>query len=393
MHSSLASVRELSKTGMRALRAGDAQAARVAFEQVVATGLADASVWLALAYACRGLKDGDATRTAVEKALALEPHNLRALILNADCLAASGDARGANSFYRAALQTASTNLAAADGLEGDLARAQAACDHYAAKFNDHLWAQLTAQGLDDSPTTRRFRQSLDMLAGRKARYVQEPLNYFFPELAPIQFFERADFPWLDHIEAETASIREELLGILRTDAAFEPYVQPSQNRPYNAQAGLLNNPDWSAFYLWKNGEVVRENAARCPRTMAALAHVPFTPINSRSPSVLFSLLRPGAHIPAHTGFVNTRLICHLPLIVSEGCQFRVGNETRPWVEGKAWVFDDTIEHEAWNHSKETRVILLFEIWRPELTMEERRLVSAMFSAIDAHEGKKTTWDI
>ena len=116
-------------------------------------------------------------------------------------------------------------------------------------------------------------------------------------------------------------------------------------------------------------------------------------VANRSPSVLFSLLRPGAHIPAHTGMVNTRLIGHLPLIVPPGCEFRVGNEMRPWVEGKAWMFDDTIEHEAWNRSGETRVILLFEIWRPELTPAERALVDAMFAAIDAHSGQKPKWEI
>jgi aspartyl/asparaginyl beta-hydroxylase (cupin superfamily) len=101
---------------------------------------------------------------------------------------------------------------------------------------------------------------------------------------------------------------------------------------------------------------------------------------------MFSLLRPGARIPPHTGEVNTRLICHLPLIVPAGCSLRVGNDTRALVEGKAWVFDDTMEHEAWNPSDQSRVILLFEIWRPELDEEERRLVSAMFEAIDAYSG-------
>ena len=121
-------------------------------------------------------------------------------------------------------------------------------------------------------------------------------------------------------------------------------------------------------------------------TVSALADVPFARVKNRSPSVLFSLLRPGAHIPPHTGEVNTRLICHLPLVVPEKCRFRVGNDIRTVAEGRAWVFDDTIEHEAWNDSDRTRVILLFEIWRLELTLEERALVSAMFEAIDEYGG-------
>jgi aspartyl/asparaginyl beta-hydroxylase (cupin superfamily) len=127
--------------------------------------------------------------------------------------------------------------------------------------------------------------------------------------------------------------------------------------------------------------------------MEVMAKTPLATVTNRSPSVLFSLLRPGARIPPHTGLVNTRLICHLPLIVPPDCGFRVGNDTRTPVEGKAWVFDDTIEHEAWNRSGQTRVILLFETWRPELSVEERAFVGAMFSAIDLYAGQKPVWSI
>jgi aspartyl/asparaginyl beta-hydroxylase (cupin superfamily) len=100
--------------------------------------------------------------------------------------------------------------------------------------------------------------------------------------------------------------------------------------------------------------------------------------------VLFSLLRPGAHIPPHHGMLNCRLICHLPLIVPPGCWLRVGSETREWEDGKLLIFDDSIEHEARNDSDETRIILLFDVWRPELTEQERAGVSAMFDAIDEY---------
>jgi aspartate beta-hydroxylase len=102
-------------------------------------------------------------------------------------------------------------------------------------------------------------------------------------------------------------------------------------------------------------------------------------------------LRPGARIPPHTGYVNTRLICHLPLIVPDGCAIRVGNETRAWQEGRALVFDDTVEHEAWNRSDRLRVVLLFDIWRPELTLEERELVTRLLQAVDAY-GAAGVWD-
>jgi len=127
--------------------------------------------------------------------------------------------------------------------------------------------------------------------------------------------------------------------------------------------------------------------------MAALAHVPLAKIPGRTPSVLFSQLQPGAHIPPHNGLINTRLIVHLPLIVPGKCRLRVGNEVREWQEGKAWVFDDSIDHEAWNDSDRTRVILLFDIARPELTDEENRWVATLFEGIDAFTGQKPAWDI
>ncbi len=156
---------------------------------------------------------------------------------------------------------------------------------------------------------------------------------------------------------------------------------------------MLNNPAWSAFYLWKNGEPVAANVERCPSVMRALRNVPLSVVPNRSPSILFSLLKPGAHIPPHNGLVNTRLICHLPLIVPGRCRFRVGNEVREWVTGRSWVFDDTIEHEAWNDSDQTRVILLFDVWRPELSAEEQSLVVQLFEAIDAYNGTKPDWEI
>ena len=325
-------------------------------------------------------KQGDhrAALEAVDQALALQPRNLRALIIKADQLAAMGDARAASSFYRAAVNAAPAPHEMPAELRDEIARASKLCENYAIAFETYLRDRLAVR--DGS----RFSESLDILAGRKQAYSQEPRHYFFPGLPQIQFYQRDLFPWLERLEAATADIRAELLEVLKQDSAFRPYVERNARLPHTDAQGLLDNPAWSAYYLWQHGELVPQNAERCPKTVAALTDVPLAWVKNRSPSVLFSLLRPGAHIPPHTGEVNTRLICHLPLVVPKDCALRVGNDTRPVVEGKAWVFDDTIEHEAWNRSRETRVILLFEIWRPELDAEERAQVSAMFEAIDAY---------
>jgi aspartyl/asparaginyl beta-hydroxylase (cupin superfamily) len=118
--------------------------------------------------------------------------------------------------------------------------------------------------------------------------------------------------------------------------------------------------------------------------MAALAEVPLPLIRGRAPIAMFSVLRAGTHIPPHNGMINTRLICHLPIIAPQGCRLRVGNEIRAVESGRTMIFDDTIEHEAWNDGDATRVVLLFEIWRPELDEAEKAALTALFQAIDAY---------
>lgn len=387
-----AQLRAAAQAGIAALRQGDAAGARRQFERIIGDGQADTSIFLGLAYACKTLQDVPGALAAIDRALTLEPASFQALLLKADLLAGGGDDRGATAYYKAVLEVAPPDEQLPPEWRAEVARARAMCAQNGARFESYLLERLDLPALAGDKATRRFAESVELLLGRKEVYAQNPRFYFFPGLAPIQFFERDDYPWMDRVEAATDDIRSELLEILKEDGAFQPYIAGDASRPNLQRKGLYNNPDWSAFYLWKNGELVAENAARCPKTLAALAGAPLSAVPGRAPSVLFSLLRPGARIPPHTGVLNTRLICHLPLIVPPGCGLRVGNETREWVEGKAWLFDDSIEHEAWNNSDQTRVILLFECWRPELSQRERELVSAMLTSIDDYSDVKVAWD-
>ena len=386
-------MQELAATGIDALRKGNARVARDSFQQLVGQGVADARVFLALAQACTLLKDHVAARAALENVLALEPRNVLALIMKADYLQALGDSRSASSFYQTAVRVAPPPDQLSPELRSELGRAQAMCQQYAVQFEAFLRDRLFPKGRPTTKAADRFLQSFDIMLGKKSIYFQQPRIYFFPGLPQIQFYDRNDFPWFDKIEAATADIRAEMLEVMKDGSAFTPYVENNPNRPRGDNNGLQENPDWSAYYLVRDGVIMSENADRCPKTIEALSDFPLVHVPNRSPSVLFSLLRPGARIPPHTGIVNTRLICHLPLLVPPGCGLRVGNDTRVPVEGKAWLFDDTIEHEAWNLSDRPRVILLFEMWRPEISDKERELIRDMFGAIDAHTGKKPNWEI
>lgn len=376
-----------------ALRKGEASRARELFMRAFAAGRGNTTALLGLAHACRALNDEAGKIAAIDRLLAVEPGNIRALVLKADHLCAAGDIRSASSYYLAAIRSAPPQDRLPADLVPELRRAREICDQFAAHYQSYIVDRLAAKGFDPATSSRRFAESVDIVLGRKQIYLQQPRYYYFPGLPQIQFYERGNFPWLDAIEQATDDIRAELRDVLQNPDEFAPYVQGDVNRPHKEQAGMLNNPAWSAFYLWKNGEVVANNAARCPKTMEALRDAPLAHVPRRSPSILFSLLQPGARIPPHNGLVNTRLICHLPVIAPGQSSFRVGNDVRDWVEGKSWAFDDTIEHEAWNDSNQTRVILLFDVWRPELSAQERALVVSLFEAIDAHGGKQPEWTI
>ena len=372
--------------GTRALRESRPLDALRAFEAITASGQATASVWVAVAIAHRAAADADAAIAALDEARRLDPKDLRALIMTADHYAEVGDARAASSFYDAVVRVAVAAGQVEKAMEAEVGRAHHMRMKYAAEYEAYLREALSTAGFD-RPEARRARRAVDLLLGKTELYLQQPRYFYFPELPNIEWADRSAFPWLDRVEAATDRIRSELKVVLEEDSAFAPYVEAEANRPFFDDHGMLGNPNWSAFYLVKGGRRVEENIARCPSVMEALADAPLCEIPGRTPSVLFSLLRPGAHIAPHHGFMNGSYICHLPLIVPENCAMRVGSETLPWTEGKACVFDDSIEHEAWNRNADRlRVVMIFDIWRPELSGEERELIGAILSAVDAYGG-------
>jgi aspartyl/asparaginyl beta-hydroxylase (cupin superfamily) len=380
---------ELVQAGMKALQAGEAAKARSKFETVIRAGKSSINAWTGLAMACEQLSDAPATLRAVDQILKLDPHNIRALLMKGDYYNQHADLRAAAAHYGMAIRLVNDTGTIPPGLAAKVEKARAMQTSYANAFVQHLEFSLKAAGYNPKSSSPRFTLSLEMMQGKKQRqpeqrqYPQMPHVHYFPGLPHIQFYPREQFPWMDRVEAATEDICQELLAILENDNEFEPYIQSNSNRPVKSKTDLMDSKDWSSCYLWKNGSPVPEIIERCPKTVSALANTPITRIKGRAPSILFSRLEPGTKIMPHTGLINSRLICHLPLIVPQGCGLRVGDDSREVVKGKGWVFDDSINHEAWNSSDKTRVILLFEIWRPELTEEECKLVAALLEAVDS----------
>ncbi len=378
-------VNQLIQAGLQALQQGNPSEAKQIFQKLINNGIQNASIWLALGFAHRDLKETVEAQKAADKSIELESRNPRAYILKADLYYDRGDHQSAVAYYRVALNNAPPYAQIPNDLKTLLSRSQHRCEEILGRYTHYLENLLENESKFAGEAGRRAKDSVAMMTGKKQAYTQQPQNYFFPELPNIQFYNSEDFPWVAGLEAKTDSIRKELKQAIKSaPQEFSAYLKSSEDRPQNDFHGMKDDDSWSAYYLWKEGVLVDGAEELCPETVAAMRDIPFPVMEGRAPNILFSLLRPGAKIPPHTGLINTRLICHLPLIVPDGCGFRVGNDVREWKEGKVWLFDDTIEHEAWNNSNEDRYILLFEVWRPELNSVEKELVTKILESVDEY---------
>jgi aspartyl/asparaginyl beta-hydroxylase (cupin superfamily) len=326
-----------------------------------------------------------------EARLSANHFDVMALTAKADHRFIAADHKAAASFYRAMVRAVEQNGGSSAGMARDAQRAAAMAAWFDQLFKEHLLASLDKAGFTRSNRHPRFQKSLEMMLGERERppeyqrFPQTPLVYFYPDLPYVQFANPDDFGWIAALKAEFPAIRHEAAALLDGQIDFRPYIKTNRERPQGDVHELLENPDWSTLFLWENGAAVDDHVAHCPITFKAVMDtVPLCHIGPRAPSVMLSLLRPGAHIPPHTGMINCRYICHLPLIVPNNCSFRVGDKTIIWQEGKVILFDDTVQHEAWNRSAQDRLLLIFDIWRPELSEEERQMVTALFAAVDSY---------
>lgn len=211
---------------------------------------------------------------------------------------------------------------------------------------------------------------------------QRPKFLYFPDLAPRPYLDTASVPWLADLEAHTDEIRTEAQAMLASPEGLEPFLtfsKPEQEKLH--LQSTQGKPAWDAFFFYRHGEHYPDNARRCPRTTAFLESLPLARIREHAPEICFSVLTPGTHILPHHGVTNTRLVAHLPLIVPPDCALRVGGEEHVWQEGRSVLFDDTFEHEAWNRGPRLRVVLIMDLWHPELTEIERLAVTELVTAI------------
>lgn len=179
-----------------------------------------------------------------------------------------------------------------------------------------------------------------------------------------------DFAWTALLRENWQAIRDEAVAVALGDDAAPSLVEISPDHRAIARMHM-----WKSFFLWGYDYPVEENLARCPATATLVSAVP------GMATACFSILAPGTHIPAHRGVTKGLITCHLGLVIPQDgdARLRLGDRVLRWAEGETLVFDDTCDHEVWNDTRHSRVVLLIQFRRP--LRQPGRTIAELFLSV------------
>ncbi len=376
-----AAVQRLLSEAAAAMQRGDLRSALQSLSEADAAAPGQIDVQLATAVARRMGGDAAGALVALDRVLAADPYHFFALLSKGAIIEKMAGEKSAVAIYKNALKIAPPSDKLPPPLKAQIEHAARIVEADRVALEAFVQQRLSRARAAHSNVPVRFDETVDIYLGKKKPYVQEPLMLHYPQLPAIPFYPRELFAWMPALEAQTDTIRDELIGLLAARARdFTPYIQFPAGAPVNQWQELNHSEKWSTLHLWRDGTRQDDLIAQAPRTTQILESLPLAHQPGFGPTAMFSRLDAHTHIPPHTGSSNVRLIAHLPLILPGPAWFRVGNERRNWKMGEAWVFDDTIEHEAMNDADDFRVILIFDVWNPFLSEAERTLVTELMHA-------------
>lgn len=205
----------------------------------------------------------------------------------------------------------------------------------------------------------RFRKYIADLSANP----QTPRTGMYPGLRSIPWHDPQQFRLTKDLEATADEIAAEVCALIHTEFEDED------------DATLVPSGRWSYLVLYENGQKKLDRCVLCPRT-AAVIDANRT-VLSRGGVVTLSVLDPATYVAPHVGPTNMRLRCHLGIEIPEGCGLSVGGITRTWEEGRCLVFDDSFTHEVWNRSTRRRLVLLADMWHPDLSDDEIALLNVL----------------
>lgn len=202
--------------------------------------------------------------------------------------------------------------------------------------------------------------SLGLEKPNYADEMQRPRCYY-PGIKARPVHDPSDFPWTADFVRSFSEVKRELLDLTSAmDLARHP-------------GSLADRGRWDRVDFFIGGSPSQSACRACPRTVPLLNTVAGI---GKAGNAYVSVLQPDTHIKRHFGSTNTRIRCHLGLIVPDGARIRVGQKMCQWREGQFLIFDDAYEHEVWNDSDSERIVLLFDTWHPELNAAERWAIHA-----------------
>jgi aspartate beta-hydroxylase len=209
------------------------------------------------------------------------------------------------------------------------------------------------------------------------RYIEtltdQPLGKRYPDLRSQPWHDPRQFPLARYLEVHAHEIRDELLAL--APIAFHREAER-----------IRRSGDWDVAFFYERGRRRNEICDQCPITTHGLDAYPA--VRTLAGLSYVSRMRGGTHVQPHRGPTNLRVRCHLGITVPNGdCAIRVGDETRRWEQGRCLVFDDYYEHEAWNHTDEDRIVLIVDLWHPDLTATEIRLLEGLHRYAYDHAGR------
>lgn len=184
----------------------------------------------------------------------------------------------------------------------------------------------------------------------------ERLNLKYSKVGNPPIYDKAVFPWTAEIEREWPAIRAELERVLTRKEELPGFHELATD-----VANISADRGWKTFLLAGYGFRSEANIELCPQTWRICQKIPGLI------TVMFSIFEPNKHLPPHRGPYNGVLRLHLGLIVPEPREklgIRVENDLYRWKEGEAVIFDDAYEHEAWNKTRHTRVVLFVDFRKP-----------------------------
>ncbi|NVJ59684.1 MAG: aspartyl/asparaginyl beta-hydroxylase domain-containing protein [Gammaproteobacteria bacterium] len=210
-------------------------------------------------------------------------------------------------------------------------------------------------------------------------FLHRPSYIFYPGLEQAPYTELESVIKVDNYQDALESIRKEALKLLNSNEV-EPYISQTATPPKEL-LGLKGSLNWSSLTILEGGQLKLAEGNALVDLVNDLFDV--ADCKPLAPEMMLSVLQPGTHIAPHHGLTNLKQTLHIPITIPEGnVKIKVCGMEKEWQLDKPLVFDDSFLHEAWNKSNEARVVLIVDIWHPDLTEQERVFLSMAMPVLD-----------